>query len=103
MASSAPRFIWDDYSLGRAVVPAHLGALDKVYEGVIKDHRSAIETAADLDPVTEDMLVAQTSQLELYQWFVRAHVQNTSGALMTEDAETELAAATAAATGDPLE
>lgn len=94
---------WDDYALGRGVVEAHLGALDKVYDGIIADHRAATEKAAELDPVTEDMLIAQTGVLELYQWFVRAHVANTSGHLMSGDATDELDAAAAAATADPLE
>lgn len=91
---------WDDYSLGRATVAAHLGALDKVYDGVIGDHRDSIEKVGKLDPVTEDLLVGQTGELELYQWFVRAHLENTSGELATEDAETELDAAAEAATAD---
>lgn len=93
---------WDDYALGRGVVEAHLGALDKVYEGIIGDHRAAARLAADRDPVTEDMLIAQTGKLELYQWFIRAHIVNTSGELMSGDAVTELDAAVAAATGNPL-
>ncbi len=93
---------WDDYALGRGVVAAHLGALDKVYDGVIGDHRQAIESTGKRDPITEDLLVGQTGELELYQWFVRAHIENTSGELMSGDAETEEAAAAAAATGDPL-
>ncbi len=93
---------WDDYDIGRAVVAAHLGALDKVYDGVIGDHRSAVELVGKTDPVTEDLLVGQLGELELYQWFVRAHIENTSGRLMSGDAETELDAAAAAATGDPL-
>ena len=32
---------WDDYSLSRALVPEHLGALDVVYSGVIESHRAA--------------------------------------------------------------
>lgn len=94
---------WDDYDIGRSVVEGHLGALDKVYDGVIGDHRRAIEEAAKLDPITEDLLVAQTSELELYQWFVRAHIENTSGHLMSGEATSEVDAAAAAATGDPLE
>ncbi len=94
---------WDDYDLGRGVVPAHLAALDKVYDGVIGDHRAAIAFAGDRDPVTEDLLTGQTAKLELYQWFVRAHIQNTSGELMSGDAETELDAAAIAATADPLQ
>lgn len=93
---------WDDYSVGRAVVPAHLAALDLVYDGVIGDHREAISYAADRDPVTEDLLVGQAGKLELYQWFVRAHIENTSGELMHGGAESELEAASTAATADPL-
>lgn len=93
---------WDDYSLGRGVVEAHLGALDKVYDGVIADHRVVADAAAGKDAVTEDMLVGQLGKLELFQWFIRAHIQNTSGELLTADADTELDAAAAAATGDPL-
>ena len=93
---------WDDYALGRAVVAAHLGALDKVYDGVIGDHRAAIEESDEVDPVTNDMLIAQTTKLELFQWFVRAHIENTSGELPTSATQTELDAAVAAATADPL-
>ena len=94
---------WDDYDVGRAVVAAHLGALDKVYDGLIADHRAAIQFASDRDPVTEDLLVGQLGTIELYQWFVRAHIENTSGELMSGDATTELEAAANAATGDPLQ
>lgn len=94
---------WDDYALGRGVVEAHLAALDKVYDGVIFDHRQALEASAKLDPITEDLLTGQVAKLELYQWFVRAHIQNTSGELMSGEADTELGAAAAAATADPRE
>jgi starvation-inducible DNA-binding protein len=93
---------WDDYSLGRGVVDAHLGALDKVYDGVIGSHRDAIEQSDGVDPVTKDMLISQTGKLELFQWFLRAHIENTSGELPTASEETEIAAAAAAATADPL-
>jgi starvation-inducible DNA-binding protein len=87
---------WNDYSIGRADVTEHLGALDLVYSGVIEAHRAAIESIGDLDPVTEDMLITQTGQLEQYQWFVRAHLENSAGALSTAGATTERAAARAA-------
>lgn len=90
---------WEDYSIGRDVTTAHLGALDLVYQGVITDHRAAIETAGELDPVTEDLLVAQSAQLELFHWFVRAHLESASGSLVTEGASSEKEAA-AAASGD---
>ena len=87
---------WDDYSLGRATTNQHLGALDEVYVGVIEDHRKAQEASADIDAVTEDMLIAQIKSLELFQWFVRAHLENTSGGLSTEGADSELGAASQA-------
>ena len=83
---------WDDYDLDRADTAAHLAALDLVYTGVIEDHRAAIEAVGD-DPVTEDILIGQTGELEQYQWFVRAHLQGTSGALASAGAEDEVGAA----------
>jgi starvation-inducible DNA-binding protein len=83
---------WDDYDLDRADTAAHLAALDVVYTGVIEDHRAAIEAVGD-DPVTEDLLTGQTGELEQYQWFVRAHLQGTSGALASEGAQDEVGAA----------
>ena len=87
---------WDDYSLGRADAIDHLGALDLVYSGVIADHREAIESTDEPDPVTQDMLIAQAAQLEQFQWFVRAHLEGSSGQLTTTGAKTERAAASTA-------
>ena len=87
---------WDDYSIMRADATAHLAALDLVYTGVVEDHRTAIEEVGD-DPVTEDILIGQTADLEQYQWFVRAHLQNAGGVLSSDGAKTEQEAATAAA------
>src|ERR1700712_4570492 len=86
---------WDDYSIGRADAIAHLGALDLVYQGVIADHRMAAEDTEDTDPVTNDMLIGHLHQLELFHWFVRAHLENASGVLATEDQSTEQGAAEA--------
>jgi starvation-inducible DNA-binding protein len=74
---------WKDYSIGRASAIEHLGALDVVYTGVIEAHRTAIETTEELDPVTQDMLIGQSGQLEQYHWFVRAHLENSDGSLST--------------------
>jgi starvation-inducible DNA-binding protein len=90
---------WDDYSIGRADAIAHLGALDLVYGGIIEAHRSAIEETDELDPVSQDMLIGQSSQLEQFQWFVRAHLESGDGTLSTQGAETERAAATRARRG----
>jgi starvation-inducible DNA-binding protein len=87
---------WDDYDLGRDDAIAHMGALDKVYDGVIEGHRKAIETTEEPDPVTQDLLIDQSGQLEQFQWFVRAHVETTSGALVTTRAATEKKAASRA-------
>ena len=40
---------WDDYSVGRDTVQAHLAALDLVYTGVIEDTRKGIDRLDDLD------------------------------------------------------
>ena len=42
---------WDDYSVERDTVQAHLAALDLVYTGVIEDTRKCIDRLEDLDPV----------------------------------------------------
>lgn len=70
------RRTWDDYELAKAAVPAHLTALDAVYVGIIEDHRKAQERVAELDPVSEDMLIGQLAELEQFQWFIRAHLEN---------------------------
>lgn len=86
---------WNDYSLLRALVAEHLGALDLVYNGVIDSHRQAID-AVEVDPISVDLLVRQTGTLELYQWFVRAHLESASGALASAGTTTERTAANAA-------
>jgi len=88
---------WTDYSLGRALVTEHLGALDHVYTGVNGSHRETIEAIADADPVSEDMLIAQLADLEQFQWFVRAHLESSAGELPTVGEKGERAAAKAAA------
>jgi len=84
---------WDDYDIGRADAIAHMGALDVVYAGVIEAHRKAIEATEEPDPVTQDMLIGQSAQLEQFHWFVRAHLENASGTLTTGGARTEKSAA----------
>ncbi len=87
---------WDEYSIGRATTQEHLGALDLVYQGVITSYREAIKELGELDPVTEDMFIGQTDKLELFHWFVRAHLEDKSGALSTTGASDEQEAAAAA-------
>lgn len=84
---------WDDYSVGRDTVQAHLAALDLVYDGVIADTRKAIDETDELDPVTNDMLIGHAAELEKFQWFVRAHLENAGGALVHDGKSTEKSAA----------
>lgn len=84
---------WDDYDIGRADAIAHLGALDLVYGGVVEAHRKAIEETEEPDPVTQDILIGQSIQLEQFHWFVRAHLENPQGTLATQGAHTARQAA----------
>ena len=87
---------WDDYSVGRDTAQAHLAALDLVYDGLVTGNRKAIDEVGKLDPITEDILIGQTGQLEKFQWFVRAHLENSAGVLSNADAQTEKDAAESA-------
>jgi starvation-inducible DNA-binding protein len=84
---------WDDYSIGRATAIEHLGALDEVYQNVIEAHRTAAADVEQLDTVTNDLLIGHLHQLELFHWFVRAHLESAGGALSTTGATTEKDAA----------
>ena len=84
---------WDDYSVGRDTVQAHLAALDLVYTGVVEDARKAIEVLDDLDLVSQDLVIGQVGELEKFQWFVRAHLENSGGQLANAGASSEKKAA----------
>lgn len=84
---------WDDYSIGRDTSQAHLAALDLVYTGVIEDLRKGIDRTEELDPVTQDMLIGHAAELEKFQWFVRAHLENSGGKLANQGKTTEKSAA----------
>jgi starvation-inducible DNA-binding protein len=86
---------WDDYSIGRGTTQEHLGALDLVYRGVIEETRANVKEVGDLDPVTEDLLIGQLEKLELFHWFIRAHLENAGGEIVTQDADSEVGAADA--------
>jgi len=91
---------WDDYHLGRATTIEHLGALDEVYRGVITDHRAAADTTAELDDVTNDLLIGNLRELEQFHWFVRAHLETAGGELSTSGERSEQGAARAAREGE---
>lgn len=87
---------WDDYSVDRDTVQAHLAALDLVYNGVIEDIRRAIDETDEIDQVTQDLLIDQARSLEKFQWFVRAHLESAGGKLTHQGTATERDAASAA-------
>lgn len=72
---------WEDYPLGRDTVEAHLTELNRVYEGLVEDSRKAIAELGELDPVSEDMIIGHTAELEKFQWFIRAHLEQPDGSL----------------------
>src|SRR6201992_840539 len=87
---------WDDYSVGRDTVQAHLAALDLVYNGVIEDRRKGIEQTEQRGRATKAILTEQAAELEKFQWFVRAHLENAGGKLAHEGSSTERSAAKSA-------
>jgi starvation-inducible DNA-binding protein len=93
---------WDDYSVGRDTVQAHLAALNLVYNGVIEDTRKAIARFDELDLVSQDMLIDHAAELEKFQWFVRAHLENAGGQLASQGARTEVQAAQKAKKKSPV-
>ena len=91
---------WEDYSLGRDSAIAHLGALDVVYIGVIENHRQAAKDVEEVDDVTNDLLIGHLHELELFHWFVRAHLESAGGVLTTGNAQSEKTAARKASVKD---
>ncbi|WP_456824727.1 Dps family protein [Cellulomonas sp. P5_E12] len=91
---------WEDYSLGRDSAIAHLGALDVVYIGVIENHRQAAKDVEEIDDVTNDLLIGHLHELELFHWFVRAHLESAGGVLTTGNAQSEKTAARKASVKD---
>ncbi|MDR1790088.1 MAG: DNA starvation/stationary phase protection protein Dps [Propionibacteriaceae bacterium] len=63
------------YTLNHGNVQDHLAAVNKVYDIVIAANREAID-ATEIDPVTQDLFIGATAELEKFQWFVRAHLQS---------------------------
>jgi starvation-inducible DNA-binding protein len=52
-----------------------------------------IDATEELDPVTQDMLIGQSGQLEQFHWFIRAHLETPDGSLSTGNSRTEKTAA----------
>ena len=82
-----------DLAAQRAIDHGQARYRENQYDGVIADHRNAIEEAGKLDPVTEDILTGQTGDLEQFQWFLRSFLTNAAGELSTAGEHTEKGAA----------
>lgn len=67
------------YDLNRGTTIQHIAALNDVYSKVIEGVRETQPEAAELDPMTEDLLVGQSRDLEQFQWFLRSHLQDENG------------------------
>lgn len=67
---------WPGYQVNRASTTRHLEALSRVYDGVITDHRRAVDELENLDQISQNMVTSQTAKLELFEWFVQAHLRS---------------------------
>ena len=47
-----------------------------------------MDSSEEVDPVTQDMLIAQVAELEKFQWFIRSHLIDDQGELATDGAKT---------------
>ncbi len=90
---------WVDYPLGRADALEHLAALDRVYDEVISQHRQAMHKLESIDLVSQDVLIQQLEDLEQFQWFVRAHLEEPSGQLKSLSGSADEAQAGGGSTG----
>ena len=61
------------YPMARAGAAEHLEALDEVYRQVVAANRKAIDELGELDPVSQDLVIGATAELEKFQWFMRSH------------------------------
>ncbi len=67
------------YEINEGSTQQHLAALNEVYTKVLEGVRESLAIAGELDPVTEDIFISQASELEKFQWFVRAHLEDSNG------------------------
>lgn len=71
-----------EYPLKRDTAMAHLAELDVVYDTLVADNREAIAAVED-DLVTQDLLIGHSAEIEKFQWFIRAHLENAGGQIPT--------------------
>ncbi len=59
--SISDRRTWNDYSLGKALVMEHLGALDLVYTWLTTSHRIAMIDCVEVAPVSDVVLIGRVA------------------------------------------
>lgn len=69
------------YHLLRSDTQAQLRAVDGVVSGLVLQLRAAIGLLGDCDVVSQNMVLGQAQELEKLQWFIRAHLEDSSGHL----------------------
>ncbi|AKE40800.1 DNA-binding protein [Corynebacterium kutscheri] len=67
------------YQTNRGTAQDHLKELDRVYTEVLEKVRESQGEAGELDAMTEDLYIAQAQEMEKFQWFVRAHLDDGQG------------------------
>lgn len=67
------------YEVNEGSTQEHLAALNETYVKVIEGVRESRATAGDLDAITEDIFISHAAELEKFQWFVRAHLEDSKG------------------------
>ena len=67
------------YERNAGNVQDHLKDLNKLYSQVITGVRESLKQAGEVDPITEDIYIAHASDLEKFQWFIRAHIVDAEG------------------------
>lgn len=68
-----------EYSLNRGTSLDHIRALNDTYTQVLEGLRKEQKAVADLDAMTEDLYIAEAQELEKFQWFLRAHLDDGQG------------------------
>lgn len=81
---------------------ARNAAIHEMLDPQVESVRAMVDATAEriarlgeIDPVSEDLLLGQSADLELFQWFIRAHLESSRGQLASADATSEKEAARA--------
>jgi hypothetical protein len=54
---------------------------DDVYDDTITSRHKAADATAGIDDVTNDLRIGHLHDLEMFHWFIRAHLESASGAI----------------------